>query len=209
MRLNKLASLIGKTNVVADIGCDHGLLLKILFDEYDLKLGLAVDNKEEPLNNARANLRGYNTEFFKASSIKELITNFNFNKYDIDYIVLSGLGEKTILDILNDCFIAKNYLISSHTTYDEIIKLFIANKFYLEAHAIVKDNDKYYHLLKFSKDKPKKITKLEDDPEYLAYLDYEIKKLEHILAINKDSKKALEKKIKALLDKKIEKNRKL
>lgn len=207
IRLEKIASLIGHTNQVIDIGCDHGLLLKILFDKYNLKKGYAVDNKEGPLNNAKNNLSQYNCSFHIASSIKELLFKYLIDITKIDYIVIAGLGEKTILEILNDKLGANNYIISSHTGFEKIKEYFKNNNYYLKTHTLIKDSSIFYHILIFSITKSKNPILLKNDPLYNDYLDYEISKLKAIIAKNKGSKAIIEKKIANLQIQKIAKNK--
>ena len=56
-RLKKVAELIGKTEVLADIGCDHGHLPIHLLLKKDISFAYACDVRDGPLEAAKKNLQ--------------------------------------------------------------------------------------------------------------------------------------------------------
>ena len=66
-RLKEIIKYINNSDIVADIGCDHGYLLKLAVDEKKIIKGYAIDNKVGPLNSAKNNLVNYENIVFKLS----------------------------------------------------------------------------------------------------------------------------------------------
>ena len=96
-RLNAVASFVPKGAQAIDIGCDHGYLGIYLTKEGLVKSIILTDIKESALNQAKKNI-------LKAKlDIKTILTNGleNVNTNDLDTIIISGMGTKTIIDILN------------------------------------------------------------------------------------------------------------
>lgn len=138
-RLEFLARLAKGANVVLDIGCDHGYFLKILFDKYNLKKGIAVDNKTLPLENAKRNLRGYNCDF---------ILSNGFQKVSADFEVcnISGVGGITAIEILKLTRPGK-YIVSVHSKLTELKQFLNQKGFWLLDEYIVFDKGVYYNVL--------------------------------------------------------------
>jgi len=85
-RLNFIASLIDKnTNILLDIGTDHGYLIKKAFDNGKIRKAIATDINELPLNNAKNNLTNYNVEFILTDGFKGV-------KSEFDLVVIAGMG---------------------------------------------------------------------------------------------------------------------
>ena len=49
-RLKTIVQFINEKDIVADIGCDHGYLLKMAIEDKNILKGYAIDNKIGPLN---------------------------------------------------------------------------------------------------------------------------------------------------------------
>lgn len=138
-RLEFLALLAKDANEVLDIGCDHGYFLKILFDKYNLKKGIAIDNKVQPLENAKRNLKGYNCDFILSNGFEEVSTDFKVCN-------ISGVGGITAIDILK---LAKpgKYIVSVHSKLTELKQFLNEKGFWLLDEYIVFDKGVYYNVL--------------------------------------------------------------
>lgn len=141
-RLEFLADLAKGAHTVLDIGCDHGYFLKILFDKHNLKKGIAVDNKVQPLENAKRNLKGYNCDF---------ILSNGFEKVNVDFEVcnISGVGGMTAIDILKLARPGK-YIVSVHSKLTELKQFLNEKGFWLLDEYIVFDKGVYYNVLVLS-----------------------------------------------------------
>ncbi len=138
-RLEFLARLAKGASVVLDIGCDHGYFLKILFDKYNLKKGIAVDNKVLPLENAKRNLKGYNCDFILSNGFEEVSANF-------EVCNISGVGGITAIEILKLARPGK-YIVSVHSKLAELKQFLNEKGFWLLDEYIVFDKGVYYNVL--------------------------------------------------------------
>ena len=96
-RLNAIMSFIDEKDVVADIGCDHGYLLKLAIENKNIIKGYAIDNKNGPLESAKNNLGCYtNIDFILSDGLK------NVDNEDINCVVIAGMGGMLINSIISD-----------------------------------------------------------------------------------------------------------
>ncbi|WP_341266542.1 tRNA (adenine(22)-N(1))-methyltransferase TrmK [Candidatus Phytoplasma fraxini] len=93
-RILFIASLLKGYNVVADIGTDHGLVLKKSLDLKYIKSGIASDNKIKPLQRAYQNLKNYPVKFYLSDGFDKIDDYF-------DLALICGLGPHTIATILS------------------------------------------------------------------------------------------------------------
>lgn len=93
-RILFIASLLKGYNIVADIGTDHGLVLKKSLDLKYIQSGIACDNKIKPLQKAYQNLKNYPVKFYLSDG---------FDKIDVyfDLALICGMGPHTIAKILS------------------------------------------------------------------------------------------------------------
>lgn len=141
-RLEFLADLAKGAHTVLDIGCDHGYFLKILFDKHNLKKGIAVDNKVQPLENAKRNLKGYNCDFILSSGFEQVNADF-------EVCNISGVGGMTAIDILKLARPGK-YIVSVHSKLTELKQFLNENGFWLLDEYIVFYKGVYYNVLVLS-----------------------------------------------------------
>ena len=71
-RLEMIARIIPHGVNLADIGADHGYLIKYLKENKIINMGYASDNKEGPYNNLKKNLEGLDIEIDLVSGIRNL-----------------------------------------------------------------------------------------------------------------------------------------
>ena len=129
-RLNAVASFVPKGAQAIDIGCDHGYLGIYLTKEGLVKSIILTDIKESALNQAKKNI-------LKAKlDIKTILTNGleNVNTNDLDTIIISGMGTKTIIDILNTGCLDRieNLVLSSNNNLYELRDYVESIGFYLQ-----------------------------------------------------------------------------
>ena len=99
-RLKVIADMVDNTNVLADIGCDHALLDIYLLNNNIIKKSIACDITEGALKQAKINIKKYNVKNIET----RLSDGLNEITYEdkIDTIVMSGLGDYKIINILNN-----------------------------------------------------------------------------------------------------------
>lgn len=152
-RLSAIANMVGKKSIVADIGCDHALLDIYLTSNNISKKAYACDITEGAINQAIRNIKLYNA--------KHVLTRFAdglnaIKKEDkVDTVIISGLGNHTIIDILtnnNDILDNVNTLIiQSNTKVSEIRKNVTQIGYYIKDEKLVLERNIIYTIIKFSK----------------------------------------------------------
>lgn len=93
-RLKAVARHI-RSSVHADIGSDHGHLLKALLASGRIEAGIAIENKETPLKNSKATLAGLNAEVRFADGLEGI------NDDEADSLSICGMGGESIAKILS------------------------------------------------------------------------------------------------------------
>lgn len=181
LRLLEISKLASESKKLVDFGCDHGFCILECFKNYNLEKAYAIDNKEKPLDNARKNLKGYSVEYILADSFKNL-------ELDFDTCIISGLGSKTIIDILKAAPRGKTYILSSNLKSNLLRYYLFCNNFKIISEKLVFENGKFYEIIKcsdgkmeLSEDKLYTGIYLKDDPLYSKYKKYIIERLEKII----------------------------
>lgn len=157
-RLKTIAEIVlsKESQKIIDVGCDHALLdIYLLQNNPNLKL-VASDNKELPLENAKKNILKYSFLNKIEVCLKDGIEDID---KDIDTIVISGMGEETIIDILEkdkeELKHVNRLIISSNNKYYDLRKKIINLGFYITNEKIVFEDDKYYIIIEFTKGEKK------------------------------------------------------
>ena len=155
-RIKALASLAKDFHFVADIGCDHGLVLyELLKLNKDVKC-LAVDNKKGPLDSARKLLSSYqNVSFSLSNGIENLPEN-------VDCVIVAGLGGSTIKAIFeNHDFSKISRFIINPSKNPEIVRLFLTkNGLKIVSEEVIYEKGTYYQIIVFERGKGE-LTELE------------------------------------------------
>lgn len=174
-RLKAVASFVPKGAQAIDIGCDHGYLGIYLTKEHLVKSIILTDIKESALNQAKKNI-------LKAKlNIKTILTNGleDVNTNDLDTIIISGMGTKTIIDILNTGCLEKieNLVLSSNNNLYELRDYVESMGFYLQDEVTVLEHGIYNVITYFNKTPrkwPLRVMKYgipkPDKKEYYGYL---------------------------------------
>ena len=149
-RLDCIYNLIPKdSNGVADIGTDHGLIPIRLIQEGYCHTVVASDLREGPLSKAIHAAE----ELEISDRISFVLTNGlqGINKYDIDTIVIAGMGGETITTILDEdywCCAPGYTLILQPMTQSQILRFWLINNEFKNSSEITKmDENKIYNVL--------------------------------------------------------------
>lgn len=150
-RLKKIASFIDNDDIVADIGCDHGYLLKIAFDNKNIAYAYAIDNKNGPLSQAKKTLNNYkNVKFI----LSDGLTNVSSDDIDnINTVVIAGMGGLLINKIINDSLSSfkkmKKIILSPHNNIYEVRKNMNELGFKIKDEAIICDENCFYEIIEY------------------------------------------------------------
>ncbi|MEG1774371.1 MAG: class I SAM-dependent methyltransferase [Oscillospiraceae bacterium] len=100
-RLAAIASLVRPGARLADVGCDHGLLICALAADGQIVSGIACDVNPKPLAKAGAEIARQHLE-------KKLVCRLgdglgSVSSDEVDDVVIAGMGGELIADILSRC----------------------------------------------------------------------------------------------------------
>ncbi|MBO4622720.1 MAG: tRNA (adenine(22)-N(1))-methyltransferase TrmK [Bacilli bacterium] len=160
-RIEELSNYIAPYSVIADIGCDHGYLIKIAFDKGLIKKAYAVDNKTCPLENAKKNLSEYRDIIYLLSSG---LTDIGI---DTEVVAIAGMGGNLIVKILEDGFDKLknvNRIIIEANRNTEIVREFaVNNNLKIVSEKIIEEDSMFYEIIVLEKGK------MELNPKEIKY----------------------------------------
>ncbi len=151
-RLLSLTKYIDKNDHIIDIGCDHALLDIYLIKEHIVDYLIVSDIHSGALD---AGIKNIKEAHFEKRIEARLGNGLEVIKDDdvIDTIIISGMGTKTITDILDHPYlehIAK--LIIQSNNDHTILREYLTKKgFYIAAEEFLEDHDKHYINIIFKK----------------------------------------------------------
>ena len=192
-RLRMIGDLVETNSFCFDVGCDHALLdIYLVKQNRNIKC-IGSDIAKGPLEQAKNNIKKEHLE-----GQIELRLGFGFKTYsdEIDTIIISGMGGRTIIGICKDdpkVLKKVNTLIISPNNYQEDVKRYLCrNGFMIENEVFAKDNNFIYQIIVFKKGK-KKYSKEEyffgpiflekKDSLFSEYYNKELKSREIILSL--------------------------
>lgn len=149
-RLNAVYKMIEKCNCLADIGTDHGYIPIEAVKNKLTDKAIASDIKIGPIEVAKRNIEKYG--FLNKIDLRVGPGLSTLSNKEADVVVIAGMGGNLIADIIkNDIDIAQNckYLILQPVQYPEVLRHELEKmNFYIFDENIVKEDDKFYHILK-------------------------------------------------------------
>ena len=150
-RIEELTNYIAPYSVIADVGCDHGYLIKIAFDKGLIKKAYAIDNKKGPLENAKRNLRGYkNVEFLLSNGLDDLTTH-------TEVVVIAGMGGSLVKDILEKNIgkldNVKRIIIEANRNTEIVREFANTNNLKIVSEKIIEEDAVFYEIIVLEKGK--------------------------------------------------------
>lgn len=147
-RLKEISKFVDKGSNILDLGCDHAYLSIYLVEKGIAAKALASDNKDEPLESAKANIL--------KSSLSDKITTIKSNGLDnispnmYDTLIIAGLGGELIASILSSPNLNKDAtLILEGNNSEKDIRVFLDNNNYLITdEELIEDKGHYYQIIK-------------------------------------------------------------
>lgn len=152
LRLNEIFNLVDKNSIVSDIGTDHGII-PIMLSKFNLaKKIIATDISENSLNKLKEKLKQNDNINNIETRVSDGLNSFF--EYEIDTIIISGMGGILIKDILNTNLdiakTAETLILSPNNSLDVVRKFLVNNNFKIIDEKDVFENSKYYQILKVS-----------------------------------------------------------
>lgn len=149
-RLAAAAGMLRSRSRVADIGCDHALLLCRLGVEGRLASGLACDKKRGPLERARENVFRYGLEDIIQFRLGDGLGVIG--EHEADDIVITGMGAETIMSILANCpwkiSSGKRLVLSPATRGEKLRHWLFSNGFNIWEEKGCLSNGRYYTVMR-------------------------------------------------------------
>ena len=159
-RLETVAQMVPENLPCADIGADHGYLVKFLIDNNKIPFAYASDNKKGPFMRLASNLESYINKGLVEVSLQDGLNNLP-NKYRT--IVICGMGGDLIREILSsnlETVKEKDYLLLAPHGKEKELRLFLStNGFEIIDEEVVYEGH-YYEIILFKN--VKKIVKYDE-----------------------------------------------
>ena len=145
--------MIGETDILCDIGCDHGYLPIYLLQNKKIKKAYACDLRDGPLKTASKNIAAYHMRdaitTVKSDGLRELAS------VEFNVISVCGMGGRLISQILeNDIEVARraDYLILQPQSEIPVLRRFLAeNGFVINEEKIAVEDRRFYVLMSVAK----------------------------------------------------------
>ena len=157
-RINEIAKQIKKKKcIVADIGSDHAFLALELLKTKKVSKIYNVEINQKPLNVSINNTKKYAITKKVINILNDGLNNWKYERH-FDYVVISGVGGNTIINIMNhiDTNIKiDNFILIPNNKVDLLRKFLAKNNLYFEYEKTIRESNYYYQLIHVTKNKTK------------------------------------------------------
>jgi tRNA (adenine22-N1)-methyltransferase len=148
-RLEKIANFVPKNTIVADIGCDHGYIPIYLIKNNISKKIIAIDISENSIRKTIENVKINNLE--KDIDIRVGDGLDKILSYEVDTVIIAGMGGLMIRDILDKdkkkTNSITNFILQANIASKELRKYLYENNFEIIDEGLVKEGDKFYEII--------------------------------------------------------------
>ena len=206
LRIQKIADMINKGVVLADIGTDHAFLPILAIKNKKVQKAYACDIAKGPLEIAKRNIQAENLD----GQIETILSDgFEHVPIDVDVVVIAGMGYYTAKDILEAAGKKRlstcKQLIVEVNRKPELLRKWISDHHYtIDQEELITERDFDYIAISFTTDYHESYRDDEilcgvylqqkKGKEYLSYCDRQIAFISGVLAKyprNDDYRKAL------------------
>ncbi len=142
-RMKAVAELLGKNDIVADIGCDHGKLSVYLIKNELAQKVYATDISLSSLNKAKMLKEKENIENI------ELCLGDGFDAFDImpDGAVIAGMGGEVIKHIISHKNARTKLVLQPMKDSDTVYKTLVENGFLIKEVRIIAEGGRFYEII--------------------------------------------------------------
>ncbi len=145
-RMQMVADMVSKGNVLADIGCDHGFVSIYLLEKGICPKVIAMDVNEGPLLRAKEHIeeRGLSPyiDVRLSDGMEKLLLG------EADSILIAGMGGRLVIKILTDCMekarALKEIVLQPQSELHLVRQFLTDTGFHIIQEDMVKDNGKFY-----------------------------------------------------------------
>lgn len=207
-RLKLISDLVTDVHSIVDVGTDHGYVPIYLIKNKRIKRAIASDINRGPVEKAQKNVESHNFQGKISCRLGGGLKTVKIK--EVDAAVIAGMGGNLIRDIIEESkevFKELKYVIVQPVQNPEVLREHIYKSGYkIIDEAIIKDEEKYYEIMKIAYDTEKKEVdpifyeiseKLlqKKNPLYKEYLEFKYNKYENIYNnIKEDTEGALRRK---------------
>lgn len=154
-RLETIVSLCDRHKVIADIGCDHGLVTAELILEEKADKVVSTEISKECLN--KAIMLANKINILPFISFRECDGFALVTKHDkVEQAVIAGMGGKKIIEIMQKKPKKLwNFVLQPMSDVVELRRFLLANKYRFIIDKLICQDGKYYNVIKVAKGKQK------------------------------------------------------
>ncbi len=153
-RLRTLAHMVTKGSVVADVGCDHAYVSIYLMEQGIAKGVIAMDINKGPLSKAKENIEAHHLAECIETRLSDGLQKLKPG--EVDTLLIAGMGGALIKNILSAredvVEEVKEMILSPHSEIFLVREYLREHGFYITEENMLKEDGKYYMMLKASKD---------------------------------------------------------
>ncbi|OPJ59444.1 tRNA (adenine(22)-N(1))-methyltransferase [Clostridium oryzae] len=166
-RLQVIADMVDKCDIVADIGTDHAYIPIYLIKNGICSKAIASDINQGPIEKARNNLKREGLQSKIECRIGGGLSTIKVN--EVQAAIIAGMGGNLITDIVEegtDVIKTMDYCIVQPMQHSDVLRKYLfENGFEILEEDLCKDEGKYYEMMKI---------KWGSGPKYLEDIYYEI-----------------------------------
>lgn len=164
-RLNKIAQKVIQNGIIADIGTDHAYIPIFLYKNNKIKSGIACDISKGSLQKAKDNICKYNLQDNIQTRLGNGLEKISLQD-NVDTIIIAGMGGMLMIDILEKGKVitenAKELILQPQKDIDKVRQYLHNNNFKIIDDEMLKDDGKYYTIIKAIKGKENTLYKKEE-----------------------------------------------
>lgn len=164
-RLNKIAQKVTQNGIIADIGTDHAYIPIFLYKNNKIKSGIACDTSKGSLQKAKDNIKKYNLQGKIQTRLGNGLEKISLQD-NVDTVIIAGMGGMLMIDILEKGkYILENVkelILQPQKDIDKVREYLHKNNFKIIDDEMLKDDGKYYTIIKSIKGKEDILYKKEE-----------------------------------------------
>ncbi len=164
-RLNKIAQKVTQNGIIADIGTDHAYIPIFLYKNNKIKSGIACDISKGSLQKAKDNIKKYNLQDNIQTRLGSGLEKISLQD-NVDTIIIAGMGGMLMIDILEKGIDilenVKELILQPQKDIDKVREYLHKNNFKIIDDEMLKDDGKYYTIIKSIKGKEDILYKKEE-----------------------------------------------
>ncbi len=164
-RLNKIAQKVTQNGIIADIGTDHAYIPIFLYKNNKIKSGIACDISKGSLQKAKDNIKKYNLQGKIQTRLGNGLEKISLQD-NVDTVIIAGMGGMLMIDILEKGkYILENVkelILQPQKDIDKVREYLHKNNFKIIDDEMLKDDGKYYTIIKSIKGKEDILYKKEE-----------------------------------------------